>query len=207
VLKRAGWRRSDLVISTKLFLGAGDPTTPACRANTSWKACTARWSAWTSTTSTSCIATPDPDTPLAETVRAMSDVVSAAWRSTGAPASGALMRSALPSRSRRAPTSYRHDGAAAVQPVAAGESRRRILALFADFGLAPRSGPVGERHPHRQVRRRHSAREPLRQSPVRLVAPHSRGRAGRWKLEVSRRLAPIAAELGCTRAQLAIACV
>ena len=41
-IKQLGWRRESVVVSTKIFWGATDPTIPACRTSTSSKASTTR---------------------------------------------------------------------------------------------------------------------------------------------------------------------
>ena len=87
-------------------------------------------------------------------------------------------RSAAPTRSRPANTWCRRPWNSRSTTCCSGRrSRRSTAALYADFGLGTTVwSPAGERHPHRQVRRRHSGGQPLRPREGVVAAAHARGR-------------------------------
>jgi aryl-alcohol dehydrogenase-like predicted oxidoreductase len=149
---------------------------------------------------------PDPHTPVEETVRAMSDLITqgkALYWGTSEWSAGRHPRG-LGDR-RPPPPAQAGDGAAAVPPVPPPARGAGIRAPVRRHRPGPdHLEPAGQRPAHRQVPRRRARRQPRRDGEHGLPA---RRPAQTRKNAAVAALEPIAAELGGTVAQLAIAWV
>ena len=147
---------------------------------------------------------PDPHTPIEETVWAMSDMITRGkalyWGTSEW--SAADIRAAWDDR-RRAPPAQAGDGAAAVQPVPPQARRAGVRAALRRHRPRPDDlEPAGQRPADRQVPRRRAGRQPRRAREHGVLA---KGLTDEAKNAAVAELEPIAAELGASVAQLAIA--
>lgn len=208
VLQRAGWPRSDLVISTKIFWGGKGPNDRGLsRKHIMEGMFGALERLDLDYVDLVFCHRPDLHTPLVETVRAMSDVVTSGmafyWGTSEWSAESIRAAYEIAAREHLVPPSME-------QPQYNMLQREKVeaeyLGLYADHGLGTTvwsplaSGiltgkydggvPADSRFGHEKASWLQRTLE---------------GERGRWKLEVSRQLAAVADDLGCTRAQLALA--
>ena len=147
---------------------------------------------------------PDPKTPIEETVWAMSDIIASGkalyWGTSEW--SAAEIRAAWEIAERHHLQQAR-DGAAAVPPLPPRARRAGVRAPLR--GHRPRPDdlePARERPAHRQVPQRHAGRQPRRAREHGFLP---KGLTDTAKNAAVGKLEPIAADLGATLAQLAIA--
>lgn len=210
VLQRAGWKRSDLVISTKIFWGGKGPNdTGLSRKHIMEGMYAALERLDLDYVDLVFCHRPDLHTPLVETVRAMSDVVSSGmafyWGTSEWSAESIRAAYEIAAREHLVPPTMEQPQYNMLQrEKVEGEYR----GLFADHGLGTTvwsplaSGiltgkyddgiPADSRFGHEKASWLQRTLE---------------GEAGRRKLDVSRQLQAVAADLGCTRSQLALAWV
>ena len=209
VIKRAGWKRSDLVVSTKIFWGGDGPNdTGLSRKHIIEGTNAALARLQMDYVDLIFCHRPDIHTPIEETVRAMSHIVNsgkAFYWGTSEWSAAQIMRG-LRHRPPRASGAADH-GAAAVQHVPPRARREGIRpAVRGDRPGHDHLEPAGQRLPDRQVQRRHPrrlARSACQGYEWLRKTAREQGRPG-----MDRQDAPasaIADELGCTMSQLALA--
>ena len=146
---------------------------------------------------------PDPNTPIEETVWAMSDIINAGkahyWGTSEWSADE--IRGVGGGRAPSPPQAG--DGAAAVQPVRAPPGRARIRPALRRHRPGPHDlEPVGVGPAHRQVPRRHSRRQPRHAPGYEWLKDYLTDPERNAKV---RQLKEVADELGCSLSQLALA--
>lgn len=208
VIRRGGWKRSDLVISTKLFWGGHSPNDRGLSRKhiiEGLNASLARMNL--DYVDLLFCHRPDPDTPIEETVRAMNwaiDQGKAFYWGTSEWSADQIMEAFLIARREHLV------GPQMEQPQYNMFQRERVereySRLYDEIGLGTTvwsplasgllTGKYDDGCPP-NTRASHKGLEWLRD---RLV-----GEAGAENREKARRLKPIAEEIGCTRAQLALA--
>jgi len=208
VLKKAGWRRSDLVVSTKIFWGGSGPNDRGLSRkhimeglNESLERMDLDY------VDLVFCHRPDLHTPLEETVRAMSDAVSAGmafyWGTSEW--SAEMIRAAYEIADRKhliPPTMEQPQYNLLQRAKVEGE----FMDLFADYGLGTTvwsplaSGILTGKYDDGVPDGSRMADEKYTWLQRTLE-----GEKGEWKRKVARDLKPIAEDLGCTRAQLALA--
>ena len=209
-LTKLGWRRSSYIVSTKFFWGIHDGPNEKATLNRKYLMQAIDGSlarlALDYVDLVFCHRA-DPDTPIEETVRAMHDIVTSGkalyWGTSEWSAAEIVAAWQVAERASPAQAGHR---AAAVQPAAPRPRREGIRAPLPrhrarHHDLEPaRLGPAD-----RQVQRRHPRRFARNDRGLRVA--RRRGSPSPRRIAIVRRLAPIAADLGCTLAQLAIALV
>ncbi|MFW5653199.1 MAG: potassium channel beta subunit family protein [Planctomycetota bacterium] len=208
VLKRAGWKRSDLVISTKIFWGGRGPN----EAGLSMKHIIEGTDAALQRMQLDYVDLifchrPDVNTPIEETVRAMTHVINQGkafyWGTSEWSAERIREAHDVARRERLIPPTME-------QPQYNMLHRERVEAeyarLYKDIGLGTTiwsplasgllTGKYNDGIPE-------GSRLDLEN--YKWLRSQIEGEEGKQKLEKIRALAPIAEELGCTQAQLAIA--
>jgi voltage-dependent potassium channel beta subunit len=208
VIRRAGWKRSDLVVSTKLFWGGKGPNDRGLSRKRVVEGIDAslRRLQLDHVDLLFCHR-PDPETPIEETVRAMNHVLDrgrALYWGTSEWSAADIQEAVLIARREHL------IGPQMEQPQYHMFHRRRVeeeyAPLYDEFGLGTTiwsplaSGLLTGKYDHGMIegtRASHPGMEWLRESLV--------GESARPRVEVVKRLKPIADALGCTRAQLAIA--
>ena len=208
VIRRAGWKRSDLVISTKLFWGGQGPNDRGLSRKHIMEGM-ARSLERLQMDYVDLIYChrPDPDTPIEETVRAMNAVIDsgqAFYWGTSEWSADQIMEAAMVARREHL------IGPTMEQPQYNMFHRERVeveyARLYTELGLGTTiwsplasgllTGKYDDGVPE-GTRVDHPGMEWLRDMMT--------GEDARRNLESVRALAPVAAELGCTRAQLALA--
>jgi len=208
VIKRAGWQRSDLVIATKIFWGGEGPNDRGLSRKHIFEGMYASLDRLQlDYVDLVFCHRPDLHTPIEETVRAMSDVVSSGmafyW--------GTSEWSAEQIR-------HAHQFAVAAglvpptmeQPQYNLLSRERVeaeyLSLYRDLGLGTTVwSPLGSGILTGKYNDGIPADSRLGHEKYAWLRRILEGEQGQWKLAVARGLSEIAGELGCTTAQLALA--
>jgi voltage-dependent potassium channel beta subunit len=208
VIRRAGWRRADLVISTKIFWGGKGPNDRGLSRKHVIEGVDASLRRLQiDYVDLLFCHRPDPETPIEETVRAMNQVLNQGkalyW--------GTSEWSAEEIREAVAIARREHLMAPQMeQPQYHMFHRHRVeteyAPLYDEAGLGTTiwsplaSGLLTGKYDHGMIegtRASHPGMEWLQESLV--------GESARPRVEVVKRLKPIADALGCTRAQLAIA--
>jgi voltage-dependent potassium channel beta subunit len=208
VLQRAGWQRSDLVISTKIFWGGEGPNDRGLSRKHIFEAMYASLDRLQlDYVDLVFCHRPDLHTPIEETVRAMSDVVTSGmafyWGTSEWSAEQIRHAHEFASARGLIPPTME-------QPQYNLLTRDRVEAEYApllrDLGLGTTvwsplasgilSGKYNDGIP---------ADSRLGHEKYTWLQRVLEGEAGQWKLQVARALGELAAELGCTTAQLAIA--
>ena len=181
VIKRAGWKRSDLVVSTKIFWGGKGPNDRGLSRKhviEGTNAALARLQL--DYVDLVFCHRPDNFTPIEETVRAMTYLVDqgkAFYWGTSEWSAVQIME-AVRHRAPRAPGPADH-GAAAVQHVPPRAGRGRIRAsLPGDRPGHDDLEPAGQRPADRQVQRRHARGHARQPAGLRVAAQHVRERRG-----------------------------
>lgn len=208
VIRRLGWRRGDLVISTKLFWGGKGPNDVGLSRKRIIEGTDAslRRLQLDHVDLLFCHR-PDPDTPIEETVRAINQVLNQGkalyWGTSEWPAQAIREASVIAQREHLI-------GPLMEQPQYHMFHRQRVekeyAPLYDEIGLGLTiwsplaSGLLTGKYDNGMVpgtRASHPGMEWLQDE---LVGP-----AAKPRVEVVKKLAPIADRLGCTRAQLALA--
>ncbi len=208
VIKRAGWRRSDLVLSTKIFWGGSGPNDRGLSRKHIFEGLHASLARLdVDYVDLVFCHRPDLHTPLAETVRAMSDLVTSGkafyWGTSEWSAAQIRQAHAVAAAAGLVPPTME-------QPQYNMLTRERVeveyAPLYEDPGLGTTiwsplasgilTGKYNDGIPQ-DSRLGHERYSWLR----RILA----GEQGERKLRVARETAAVAAELGCTPAQLALA--
>jgi voltage-dependent potassium channel beta subunit len=208
VIRRAGWKRSDLVVSTKLFWGGKGPNDRGLSRKRIVEGVDAslRRLQLDHVDLLFCHR-PDPETPIEETVRAMNHVLDrgrALYWGTSEWSAGDIREAAAVARREHL------IGPQMEQPQYHMLHRRRVeeeyAPLYDEFGLGTTtwsplaSGLLSGKYDQGMIegtRVSQPGMEWLRESFT--------GDSARARLEVVKQLKPIADALGCTRAQLALA--
>ncbi len=208
VIRRAGWKRSDLVISTKLFWGGKGPNDLGL----SRKRIVEGTDRSLSRLQLEYVDLlfchrPDPATPIEETVRAMNHVVAQGkvlyWGTSEWSADEIAQAASIAEREHLI-------GPTMEQPQYHMFHRERVekeyAHLYDDIGLGLTiwsplaSGLLTGKYDHGPVRGTRAELPGMEWLREELV-----GESARPKIEKVKKLAPIADHLGCTRAQLALA--
>jgi voltage-dependent potassium channel beta subunit len=208
VIRRIGWRRGDLVISTKLFWGGKGPNDVGLSRKRILEGTDAalRRLQLDHVDLLFCHR-PDPNTPIEETVRAMNHVLNQGkalyWGTSEWSAEAISEASAIAEREHLI-------GPQMEQPQYHMFHRQRVEkeyeSLYDEIGLGLTiwsplaSGLLTGKYDNGMVpgtRASHPGMEWLREELV--------GAAAQPRVEVVKKLEPIATRLGCTRAQLALA--
>jgi len=208
VIRRAGWKRSDLVISTKLFWGGQGPNDKGLSRKRILEG-TDRSLARLQLEYVDLLFChrPDPETPIEETVRAMNHVIAQGkvfyWGTSEWSADEIAEAAAIAQREHLI-------GPAMEQPQYHLFHRERVekeyARLYDDIGLgltiwSPLASGLltgkYDRGPVAGTRAELPGMEWLREELV--------GAAARPRIEKVKKFKPIADRLGCTRAQLALA--
>jgi voltage-dependent potassium channel beta subunit len=208
VIRRAGWRRSDLVVSTKLFWGGKGPNDKGLSRKRILEGTDRSLSRLQlDYVDLLFCHRPDPDTPIEETVFAMNHVIAQGkvlyWGTSEWSADEIVEAFAVAKRANLL-------GPTMEQPQYHMFHRDRVerefARLYAEFGLGTTiwsplaSGLLTGKYDNGHVpgtRAELPGMEWLREELV--------GESSRPKRDKVRKLKPIADRLGCTRAQLAIA--
>ena len=208
VIRRAGWKRSDLVISTKLFWGGKGPNDLGL----SRKRIVEGTDRSLSRLQLEYVDLlfchrPDPATPIEETVRAMNHVMAQGkvlyWGTSEWSADEIAQAASIAEREHLI-------GPTMEQPQYHMFHRERVekeyAHLYDDIGLGLTiwsplaSGLLTGKYDHGPVRGTRAELPGMEWLREELV-----GESARPKIEKVKKLAPIADHLGCTRAQLALA--
>jgi len=212
VIRRAGWRRSDLVISTKLFWGGKGPKRGPNDVGLSRKRIVEGTDASLRRLQLDHVDVlfchrPDPDTPIEETVRAINHVIDQGkvlyW--------GTSEWSADAIREAWDVAMHNHMiGPLAEQPQYHMFHRDRVETEFAplydEFGLGLTiwsplaSGLLTGKYDHGLVAGTRASLPGMEWLKEELT-----GASAAPKIDVVKKLKPVAQRLGCTRAQLALA--
>jgi len=208
VIRRAGWKRSDLVISTKIFWGGKGPNDRGL----SRKRLVEGTEASLDRLGLDYVDLlfchrPDPDTPIDETVRAMGHLVDRGrafyWGTSEWSADQILEACHVARRERVAPPTMEQPQ---YNMLHRDRVEREYARLYREIGLGTTiwsplasgllTGKYDDGIPG-DTRFTISGFEWLQE--------RVEGEEGRRNVEIVRNLAPVAEELGCTRAQLALA--
>jgi len=208
VIRKLGWRRSDLVISTKLFWGGKGPNDRGLSRKRIVEGTDASLQRLQlDHVDLLFCHRPDPETPIEETVRAMNHVINQGkalyW--------GTSEWSAEDIREAAAIAEHQHlVGPLMEQPQYHMFHRERVereyAPLYKELGLGLTiwsplaSGLLTGKYDHGLVPGTRASLPGMEWLKEELV-----GASARPKIDVVKKLAPIAARLGCTRAQLALA--
>ncbi len=208
VLQRAGWKRSDLVIATKVFWGGEGPNDRGLSRKHIFEAVYASLDRLQlDYVDLVFCHRPDLHTPIEETVRAMSDVVSSGmafyWGTSEWSAEQIRHAHLFATANGLVPPTME-------QPQYNLLTRDRVEAeyapLYRDLGLGTTIwSPLGSGILTGKYNDGIPADSRLGHEKYGWLKRILEGEAGQRKLEVARGLSEIAAELGCTPAQLAIA--
>ncbi len=208
VIRRAGWKRSDLVISTKIFWGGQGPNDRGlCRKHIIEGVDASLSRLGFEYVDLVFCHRPDPDTPIEETVRAMNWVLDhgkAFYWGTSEWSADQIVEAALIARREHLV------GPQMEQPqynmIHRDRVEREYERLYDELGLGTTtwsplaSGLLTGKYDNGcppGTRATHKGLEWLRDALV--------GEAGAENREKVRKLKPIAEDIGCTRAQLALA--
>ncbi len=208
VIRRAGWKRSDLVISTKLFWGGKGPNDKGLSRKRIVEG-TERSLARLKLDYVDLLFChrPDPETPIEETVRAMNHVIAQGkalyWGTSEWSADEIAEAAAIAKREHII-------GPAMEQPQYHMFHRDRVekeyARLYDEIGLGTTiwsplaSGLLTGKYDHGPIRGTRAELPGMEWLREELV-----GASARPKIEKVKKLKPVADRLGCTRAQLALA--
>lgn len=212
VIRRAGWSRSDLVISTKLFWGGKGPRRGPNDVGLSRKRIIEGTDASLRRLQLDHVDLlfchrPDPDTPVEETVRAMNHVLNqgkALYWGTSEWSAEAIREAATIA------TRERLIGPLMEQPQYHMFHRHRVetelAPLYDEIGLGLTiwsplaSGLLTGKYDNGMIPNTRLSQPGMEWLQEEIVGPKAKPR-----VEAVKKLAPIAGALGCTRAQLALA--
>jgi voltage-dependent potassium channel beta subunit len=208
VIRRAGWKRSDLVVSTKIFWGGKGPNDRGLSRKHIVEGVDAslRRLQLDYVDLLFCHR-PDPDTPIEETVRAMNHVIDRGralyWGTSEWSAADIREAAAIARRERLV-------GPQMEQPQYHMFHRERVekeyAPLYEEIGLGTTiwsplaSGLLTGKYDHGMIEGTRASLPGMEWLKEELV-----GERAKPKIEVVKKLKPLADGLGCTRAQLAIA--
>jgi voltage-dependent potassium channel beta subunit len=208
VIRRAGWKRSDLVVSTKIFWGGKGPNDRGLSRKHIVEGVDAslRRLQLDYVDLLFCHR-PDPDTPIEETVRAMNHVIDRGralyWGTSEWSAADIREAAAIARRERLV-------GPQMEQPQYHMFHRERVekeyAPLYEEIGLGTTiwsplaSGLLTGKYDHGMIEGTRASLPGMEWLKEELV-----GERAKPKIEVVKKLKPLADGLGCTRAQLAVA--
>ncbi len=208
VLRKAGWKRSDLVISTKIFWGGEGPNDRGLsRKHIIEGTDAALERLGLDYVDLIYCHRPDSDTPIEETVWAMNQVLSlgkALYWGTSEWSAAQIRRAHDIARSRHLipPTMEQpqynmlHRGRVEVEYADLYDEIGLGTTIWSPLASGILTGKYNDGIPE-------GSRMSL--PDYQWLLPELQSEAGRWKVEKTKLLAPIAADLDCTLAQLAIA--